>query len=56
MLTAVENRFLASHVLRHGIKSVEHVESELFPLLIFGDANLLNMADNGAILDTIVIS
>lgn len=56
VLTAVENCFPASHVLSHGVESVEHVESQLLSLLVFGDADLLDMANSGAILNALMIS
>lgn len=54
VLAAVENRFPATHVLRYGVESVEHVESQPVSLLVFGDADLFNMANSGAILNALM--
>jgi hypothetical protein len=56
VLTAIENRFPASHVLRHGVQGIEHMESQLLSLLVLGNADLLDVADSSAILDALMIN
>lgn len=56
MLTAVELCLPASYVLGHRVQGAEHIEAQPLSLMVFGDANLFNVADSGAVLYTFIPS
>ena len=36
---------VAAHLLRHVVQSLDHLQTQLLPLLVFGHRNILNMPD-----------
>lgn len=51
-LRAIQNRLIATHTLRHIIQSLNNPQSQLLPLLVLRDRNILDMPDQSQIVNT----
>lgn len=51
-LRAIQNRLIAAHTLRHIIQSLNNPQSQLLPLLVLRDRNILDMPNQPQIVDT----
>lgn len=50
-LAAVENRLCAAGALGDRVEGSHHEEAEAFALVLLGDADLFDVADDGAVVD-----
>lgn len=45
-LTAIEDSLITANMLRNIIQSLNHLQSQLLPLLILRNGNIFNMSDD----------